>query len=805
MECPSVSSSKLLEGRDKELAPAGTPGEEEEVSKEFECVICMKILLAPVTTPCGHNFCKGCIDEAVSYRPCCPLCRCPLLLSGAADPTLGYTARSTLRVNTLLQQLLEQKYPKAMCARRTYEDERRREIANRGRRRMQAPSADSATPQEASQSTPDGEDNMVNGENQQPAEGRGRFPAQILTLLRIFDSSPGGGGEGGVSGDSAGVDGLAGRGGTVISPSPSSWRGNGIGGSGGGVRASRTAPLFPGEAISLHVYEENYIRLVELALQNSRTFGIVYPAPPRSVASAPCLSPSSASRKTTASKKPSVFERFLGRWSTSRSSCESGSSQSPRRSSSSLSARQAQPSTSSSSRLHTHYQFPPSGRGGETSSSLSSSPVICRPGRLSQDERQSEDAVLLSPLSSPPEYGCCVEIEQHTPLPSDTGGVTGRCLIRCICKNRFRVTKRVFLPHWSDDGREQDSSLSSSLNGRGDGEPRQGDDSSNQSTTSSSHDDTSSSSRRPQSMQESRNESRFPELNGDILSEENPEYALEVGYCEPIFDIPAQEDSASRGRNARSLSGQQQPDVLRLRGDASQDGLTRRRRIASGAPENLTGGDDERRRGERGEHEREERTLREADELERVYRQVETEWTTIPLTSVSDLAGERARVLHALAVCRRRLDGMDEDALGETPLSSSNSQLDFTREEGQGTNNSLSMKQGRDQEEAEEETREAARMKELSKQIHQHCQRRLCDICVEGLQRQLQQAGDVAQRLFASKFGRIPTLSPSRVLSPYELEKFSFFVAKVIVSGPPVRWQWFLLTGTISFESNHSQ
>lgn len=38
-------------------------GGQEEVPREFECSICIKILLLPVTTPCGHNFCKGCIEE----------------------------------------------------------------------------------------------------------------------------------------------------------------------------------------------------------------------------------------------------------------------------------------------------------------------------------------------------------------------------------------------------------------------------------------------------------------------------------------------------------------------------------------------------------------------------------------------------------------------------------------------------------------------------------------------------------------------------------------------------------------------
>ncbi|KAM9311524.1 LON peptidase N-terminal domain and RING finger protein 1-like [Gastrophryne carolinensis] len=42
---------------------------------DVECSLCIRILLDPVTTPCGHTFCKGCLLRSMDHRPYCPLCK----------------------------------------------------------------------------------------------------------------------------------------------------------------------------------------------------------------------------------------------------------------------------------------------------------------------------------------------------------------------------------------------------------------------------------------------------------------------------------------------------------------------------------------------------------------------------------------------------------------------------------------------------------------------------------------------------------------------------------------------------------
>lgn len=42
---------------------------------EFECILCLKLLYQPVTTPCGHTFCRDCFLRAGDHSNKCPMCR----------------------------------------------------------------------------------------------------------------------------------------------------------------------------------------------------------------------------------------------------------------------------------------------------------------------------------------------------------------------------------------------------------------------------------------------------------------------------------------------------------------------------------------------------------------------------------------------------------------------------------------------------------------------------------------------------------------------------------------------------------
>ncbi|XP_023188783.1 E3 ubiquitin-protein ligase TRIM21-like isoform X2 [Xiphophorus maculatus] len=65
---------------------------------QFLCSICLDVFTDPVSTPCGHNFCKTCItqlwDINVSYR--CPLCN------------EHFVSRPQLRVNSFVKEMVDQ-------------------------------------------------------------------------------------------------------------------------------------------------------------------------------------------------------------------------------------------------------------------------------------------------------------------------------------------------------------------------------------------------------------------------------------------------------------------------------------------------------------------------------------------------------------------------------------------------------------------------------------------------------------------------------------------------------------------------
>ncbi|KAM9352533.1 E3 ubiquitin-protein ligase TRIM21-like [Symphorus nematophorus] len=65
---------------------------------QFLCSICLEVFTDPVTTPCGHNFCKTCITEHWNINvPCqCPSCK-----------KVFYT-RPELQVNTFISEMAAQ-------------------------------------------------------------------------------------------------------------------------------------------------------------------------------------------------------------------------------------------------------------------------------------------------------------------------------------------------------------------------------------------------------------------------------------------------------------------------------------------------------------------------------------------------------------------------------------------------------------------------------------------------------------------------------------------------------------------------
>ncbi|XP_040002024.1 LON peptidase N-terminal domain and ring finger 1, like [Xiphias gladius] len=74
-------------------------------SNDLECSLCMRLFYEPVTTPCGHTFCKNCLERCLDHTPQCPLCKESLKEYLACRKYMVTTV-----LDTLIKQYLSQEY-----------------------------------------------------------------------------------------------------------------------------------------------------------------------------------------------------------------------------------------------------------------------------------------------------------------------------------------------------------------------------------------------------------------------------------------------------------------------------------------------------------------------------------------------------------------------------------------------------------------------------------------------------------------------------------------------------------------------
>ncbi|XP_039460134.1 nuclear factor 7, brain-like [Oreochromis aureus] len=65
---------------------------------QFLCCICLDVFTDPVSTPCGHNFCKNCISQHWDLNQSC---QCPMCKE-------TFNTRPQLRVNTFISEMVAQ-------------------------------------------------------------------------------------------------------------------------------------------------------------------------------------------------------------------------------------------------------------------------------------------------------------------------------------------------------------------------------------------------------------------------------------------------------------------------------------------------------------------------------------------------------------------------------------------------------------------------------------------------------------------------------------------------------------------------
>ncbi len=67
------------------------------LTEEIQCSICLDVFTDPVSTPCGHNFCKTCLNKCWdnSQTCSCPYCK------------ETFKHRPDLKINTTLRELVD--------------------------------------------------------------------------------------------------------------------------------------------------------------------------------------------------------------------------------------------------------------------------------------------------------------------------------------------------------------------------------------------------------------------------------------------------------------------------------------------------------------------------------------------------------------------------------------------------------------------------------------------------------------------------------------------------------------------------
>uniref|UniRef100_A0A671Q1D6 LON peptidase N-terminal domain and ring finger 1 n=1 Tax=Sinocyclocheilus anshuiensis TaxID=1608454 RepID=A0A671Q1D6_9TELE len=88
---------------------------------DFECPLCIRLFYEPVTTPCGHTFCKNCIERSLDHNLRCPLCKQPLQ---------EYFKNRKYNTIVLLQEIMSRLFPQQLAERKQVHEAEMAELSN---------------------------------------------------------------------------------------------------------------------------------------------------------------------------------------------------------------------------------------------------------------------------------------------------------------------------------------------------------------------------------------------------------------------------------------------------------------------------------------------------------------------------------------------------------------------------------------------------------------------------------------------------------------------------------------------------
>uniref|UniRef100_A0A673GMZ8 Uncharacterized protein n=1 Tax=Sinocyclocheilus rhinocerous TaxID=307959 RepID=A0A673GMZ8_9TELE len=73
------------------------------LAEELQCSVCLDVFTDPVSTPCGHNFCKSCLNQCWSNSQECKCPICNETFSKRPDLKINTALRNSLRKSSLMK------------------------------------------------------------------------------------------------------------------------------------------------------------------------------------------------------------------------------------------------------------------------------------------------------------------------------------------------------------------------------------------------------------------------------------------------------------------------------------------------------------------------------------------------------------------------------------------------------------------------------------------------------------------------------------------------------------------------------
>ncbi|KAL8562181.1 hypothetical protein ACOMHN_005166 [Nucella lapillus] len=92
-------------------------------TEDLECSLCYNLLYQPVTAPCGHSFCRKCLDRCLDHQTACPMCK-----SSLAE----YLAERRSTVTEAMQAIIKHYFPLQYRERQQVHEDEVSELARMG-------------------------------------------------------------------------------------------------------------------------------------------------------------------------------------------------------------------------------------------------------------------------------------------------------------------------------------------------------------------------------------------------------------------------------------------------------------------------------------------------------------------------------------------------------------------------------------------------------------------------------------------------------------------------------------------------